>query len=219
MRRSTGYVEFTGRTSRQDEVRCWLPGALARKYANAARELGWQYLSPSPRLAADPRSGIERRHHLDESAVQRALKEALREAGIQKHAGCHSLRHSFATHLLEAGLRHPNDPGAAGPRRREDDHDLHPCPPARGRSRRTEPARRDWRDSRMTPRPQVVTLHPPQPIPRRIGCEPDSLSRLPFSARTCPPPAPQATCPSGPRRGPCDTLAPQVTRLRQPNAT
>ena len=67
------------------------------------RELGWQSLFPASRLAVDPRSGIERRYHLDESAVQRAVKEAVREVGIHKHAGCHSLRHSFATHLLEDG--------------------------------------------------------------------------------------------------------------------
>jgi integron integrase len=81
----------------------WLPDALARKFANAGRELGWQYVFPASRRAIDPRSGIERRHHLDESAVQRAVKEAVRTAGIHKHAGCHTLRHSFATHLLEDG--------------------------------------------------------------------------------------------------------------------
>jgi integron integrase len=81
----------------------WLPDALARKFVNAGREFAWQYVFPASRTAVDPRSGIERRHHLDESAVQRAVKDAVRQAGINKHAGCHTLRHSFATHLLEDG--------------------------------------------------------------------------------------------------------------------
>lgn len=81
----------------------WLPHALARKYPNAGRELAWQYVFPASRIATDPRSGIRRRHHLEESAVQRAVKEAVRKAGIDKPAGCHTLRHSFATHLLEDG--------------------------------------------------------------------------------------------------------------------
>ncbi|MCU7906861.1 MAG: tyrosine-type recombinase/integrase, partial [Candidatus Thiodiazotropha sp. (ex Epidulcina cf. delphinae)] len=79
-----------------------LPGALARKYPNAGRELKWQFLFPSGRLAVDPYGGAIRRHHLHQSAIQKAIKRAASACHINKRVGCHTLRHSFATHLLEA---------------------------------------------------------------------------------------------------------------------
>ncbi|PPD25591.1 MAG: integrase [Methylomonas sp.] len=81
----------------------YLPHALEKKYPNAGREWGWQYVFPSHKLSVDPRSGITRRHHLDEKGVQRAIKQAVRDSGLVKPATPHTLRHSFATHLLQGG--------------------------------------------------------------------------------------------------------------------
>jgi len=83
--------------------RVYVPESVVRKYPNVAREWGWQYVFPSSRIATDPHSGEQRRHHLHESGLQKMIKRCALDVGITKRVNSHALRHSFATHILEAG--------------------------------------------------------------------------------------------------------------------
>jgi integrase len=80
-----------------------LPNVLGCKYPNASREWGWQYVFPARTLSVDPRTGRTGRHHVHPSTLEKAVRKAVLKVGIHKMVGCHTFRHSFATHLLEAG--------------------------------------------------------------------------------------------------------------------
>ena len=119
----------------------WLPNALQRKYPGAACDWGWQYVFPSRNISRDPRGGAVRRHHVSDQAFQRAMRQAVRDAGIVKPATPHTLAPFVRDAPARSRLRHPDRAGVIGSQRRQHDDDLHARPQPR-RPRRRESARR-----------------------------------------------------------------------------
>ncbi|MHC5611582.1 MAG: tyrosine-type recombinase/integrase [Nostoc sp.] len=105
----------------------YLPFAKMRKYPRAKYDWIWQFVFPSGSISKDPRSGEVRRHHLHETSLQKALKQGVRQAGIQKKVGYHTFRHSFATHLLQNGYDIRNSAGITRTQGCKNHDDLHPC--------------------------------------------------------------------------------------------
>ena len=123
--------ELHVRDLEQGAGRVALPNALERKAPDWATQLAWQWVFPATRRYRDASSGHERRHHIHETAVQRAMQGAVRASGIVRRATCHTLRHTFATHSTQGWLRHSHAAGAAWPLGCQHDHDLYACAESR----------------------------------------------------------------------------------------
>lgn len=118
-----------------------LPDALLRKYPNADRQWGWQYVFPASRHYTDRVTGLRHRHHVHESVIRGAVHEAIRRAGIPKPASCHTFPPLLRNPLAGRRLRHPTRSGTSGAQRPQDNHDLHPRP-QQGRLRSPKPGGR-----------------------------------------------------------------------------